>query len=616
LVVSCKDVLNVPAKGSLNKKVLANKKGVNKLLIGAYAALNGQNLGADGYYVTGADNWFFGSVVGSDAHKGSTPGDQAGMNSIILGNALPTSGYINNRWVADYAGVERCNSVLKVLSKVKDLSNSEKKEIEGQARFLRGHFYFDLKKMFNMVPWIDENTKNINQPNDSSIWPKIEADFKFAMENLPETQSEVGRANKWAAAAYLAKTYVFEHKWDKAKPLYDKIIAKGVTSNGLKYKLVDNFKDVFRAATENNSETVFAVQAAVHDGSGTIANARKGDILNYPYPNSPLKCCGFFQPSVDLVNSYRTDSKTGLPLISLNNKFAYDDEMVKNDLGISSNQHFTPYQGTLDPRLDWTVGRRGVPYHDWGPHPGKKWIRDQSSGGPYDPMKNIYWHATKDKYFSSKAFGPGIATNYAIIRFASVLLLAAETEDHVGNLEKARKYVNRVRKRVADDTYGNGWVSYKLNIPFATAVVDNKSEVTSVDATPGDWVVVKNTKSTYQLLKSPASNINNWQEYKNANYKIGLYPGPWTNKKAALLKIHFEEKLELAMEGHRFFDLVRWGTASKQLNHFYKYEGSIFPFYNKGHFTKSKNEYFPIPQNQIDLSERNGKPVLQQNPGY
>jgi hypothetical protein len=89
-----------------------------------------------------------------------------------------------------------------------------------QARFLRAHYYFDLKKMFNNVPYLDETTTDINQPNTTDIWPKIEADFLYAYNNLPNTHQNAGRANKWAAGAYLAKTYLYEHKYTEAKPRF------------------------------------------------------------------------------------------------------------------------------------------------------------------------------------------------------------------------------------------------------------------------------------------------------------------------------------------------------------------------------------------------------------
>ncbi len=124
-----------------------------------------------------------------------------------------------------------------------------------------------------------------------------------------------------------------------------------------------------------------------NDGTNSIANANGGDMLNYPY-NSPFRCCGFFQPSVDLANSYRTDAN-GLPYVT-----TYNANGIANDQELTSAQSFTPDKGNIDPRLDWTVARRGIPVHDWGLHPGNNWIRDQTSAGPYSNKKNLYWQAT------------------------------------------------------------------------------------------------------------------------------------------------------------------------------------------------------------------------------
>lgn len=143
-----------------------------------------------------------------------------------------------------------------------------------------------------MVPWLDENSESPNQPNNQDIWPMIEADFKFAYENLPATQPEAGRANSWAAAAYLAKTYLYQKKYSEASPLFTTIIASGQTSSGEKYGLMDRFHDNFNPAVENNKESVFAIQMTANDGTNTIANANEGGMLNFPY-NSPFRCCGF-----------------------------------------------------------------------------------------------------------------------------------------------------------------------------------------------------------------------------------------------------------------------------------------------------------------------------------
>ena len=119
---------------------------------------------------------------------------------------------------------------------------------------------------------------------------------------------------------------------------------------------------------------------------------------------------------------------------------------------------FVPYDGTLDPRLDWTVGRRGIPYLDWGLHPGYDWIREQSSGGPYSPKKTSIYVSQIGTYTDASFWTIGAnAININLIRYADVLLWAAEVEvmSANGSLAKAQDYVNQVRTRAADPA---GWV--------------------------------------------------------------------------------------------------------------------------------------------------------------
>jgi len=558
--LSCKDdFLNVPPTGSLANAQLATKAGVEGAVIGAYSALGNKNFG----WIASPNHWVFGSILGGDTNKGTDPGDQVAINPIQRYETEPT-GEVNGVWQANYEGIARCNAVLRLAALAPDITAADIKRIQSEVRFLRGHFYFQLKKVFNSVPYIDETVdygSGIEKvPNTPNFWDKIEADFKFAYDNLAETHKQTGRANKWAAGAYLAKAYLFQKKWTDAKALFATVIATGKTTNDKKYGLVPNYAQVFNAANDNNEEAVFAIQSS--NNSGNVNNSNHFDVLNYPYNtgnNGPGNCCSFNQPSFDAVNSYRVDAN-GLPL--LDGSYNSAANLVKHDYNVESSAAFTPDAGTLDPRLDHVVGRRGIPYLDWIAHPGKDWIRAQPYAGPYSNKKYVYYKSQENTLTDGSGWTRGYSTmNYTIIRFADVLLMAAEAEAESGGLETARTYVNQVRARAAN---------------------------------PASWV-----------KKPDGSNA--------ANYVIGLYNTPWTDKTAAINAIRFERKLELSQEGHRFFDLVRWGIAKDVLNKYLANEAVLLVTAFGGATFKDGKEYLPIPQTQIDIQ---GTDVLKQNPSY
>jgi hypothetical protein len=560
--IACKkSFLEQKTIGVLTEQEAQSAKGARQFLTSTYSALKGQ--GWEG----GGSNWVYGSIVGGDANKGSDAGDQADIVPIQQYTATPTNNYFNIKWRSLYEGIARANATIRITSKLtdKDITAAEKTQILAQARFLRGFYHFEAKKLWNNIPIVDEtiDVTNARVPNTKD-WTKIMEDLDFARKNLAATQDQVGKVNKWAAEAFYAKALMFQNKYTEALPILTNVVDNGVTSKGIKYDLAPSFHDLFNAERENapevRAESVFAYEASINDGSGGN-NANYDQILNFPYNGGPGGCCGFFQPSFELVNSFRT-SAAGLPL--LDGSYNVGANQVKNDQGLASTAPFTPDAGNLDPRLDWTVGRRGIPFLDWGPHPGQAWIRDQGNGGPYAPKKMSYYKSQEGKLTDGTSWTNGLtATNYKIMRFADVLLMAAEAEVEVGSLEKARAYVNRVR-----------------------------------------------TRANAAHVKDAGGN-------DAATYVINTYPGSWTDKNMARNAVRFERKLELAMEGHRFFDLVRWGIADQAINAFLTYEKTkLASGYGSASFTKGKNEYFPVPQRQIDLETSGGTSALSQNPGY
>ncbi|MFD2570977.1 RagB/SusD family nutrient uptake outer membrane protein [Spirosoma soli] len=567
LLSGCSDqfLVRVP-QGTYSPSATQNAQGVEALLTGAYGQLDG--IPVPGSEWQGAvSNWVFGGITSDDAYKGTDAGDQPEQTALERYVWVTTNQHVRGKWGALYNGVARANLVLQGIPKATDLSATRRVQIRAEARFLRGFYLLEAKKMWNNIPYIDEKTydpqdgNSTKVPNTDNAWPKIEADFQAAIDSLPEQfAGEPGRATKWSAIGMLAKAKMFQAfdpytgapntaALQAAKVLLDQII------NSNRFALADQYGYNYSAApaNRNNKESIFEVQysvTAAADGGGGA-----GDDLAWPYNAGPGGCCGFYQPSQNLVNAFKTDAN-GLPMPT-----TFNDTDVTNDEGIKSNQPFTPYAGTLDPRLDHTVGRRGIPYKDWGIHAGYDWIRDQAYAGPYSPLKHI-----PEKAYSGTSAGniKRSGNNYRYLRYDHILLWAAEVETEIGSLETARTYVNQIRTRA-----GN----------------------------PAGFVKTSDGK--------PA-----------ANYVIGLYTAPWTDKAAARQAVRFEERLEFGMEGTRFFDLVRWGIAEPTLNAYVAKEQLKRTFLNGAQFKKNQNEYFPIPQQEIINSTSNGKATLVQNQGY
>ncbi|NIJ51911.1 RagB/SusD family nutrient uptake outer membrane protein [Dyadobacter arcticus] len=554
LTFSCKDsYLDRPPLGSISETAISNANGVNGALIVAYRGLTGKSIGA---WYTSPNNWLWGGIRSDDSYKGSESLDQATeINPVERFEVLPSGPSVSNKWKALYDGIGMANTVLRLAEKAEDLTEQNKARIIAEARFLRGFQHFEAKRVYNNVPYVDETIETTEQykslKNDQSIWPQIEADLKFGYDNLPVTQTEIGRVNKWAAGAYYAKALLYQSKFTEAKVVFDVIIASGVNNKGNKFGLVPQFKNVFRGEEENGVEVVFGIQYTTGDGTGGANSNTEGELTN-PHNDGPGGCCGFYQPSQSLVNAYRTSG--GLPLLD-----TYNSVDVKNQ---ESNPKDFPDRGELDPRLDYTVGRVGVPYKDFG-LAKETWIRQLANGGPWLPNKHIQWKDEVGTYYIAGSWGQTqLGKNQLLMRYADLLLMAAECEVEVGSLAKAQEYVNRIRSRAAG----------------STVVMDGGKPV--------------------------------------ANYKIVNYTAAWSDKVMARKAVRFERYIELAMEGHRFFDLVRWGVADTQRNSFIQKESKIRTHLAGSQFRKGKDEYLPIPEFVVNQSKVDGQPNIKQNPGY
>lgn len=531
-------------KGALSDAALANAVGVDLLLTAAYSALDGQ-VGVGGWEATG-DNWWI-DVLSDDAHKGSTNGDQAPLHDLQTFNNWDNSnGYFLGKWSALYAGVNKANGVIALAATITDVDVSEK---IAEARFLRAHFNFELTRIFRNVAYIDEvmAVEDPDQPNTGELWDEIEADFQYAIDNLPAVSTEGGRANAFTARAYKAKAHLYQEEWSEAETLFDAVIASG------NYALNAEFLDNFNEAGKNSAESVFSIQFTANDGATDNANGNGGGTLNFPGGGPFGSCCGFYQPSQDLANAFKTTA--GVPDVA-----NYNATDIDNDQGIASADAFTPYAGNLDPRIDYTVGRRGIDYNGYGEHVGFDWVRAQPDAGPYLPKKNVYKSGETGTMGTGNWGQQFAGLHYHIMRYADVLLMAAEAKAEQGKDADAMALVNQVRKRAMDMT-----------------------PVQAVDGS-GD-----------------AAN------YDIAEYTSGTFTDP-------VEMIRFERRLELSMEGHRMFDLRRWSQggsyATDMMNTFLSNEARTVTTMATTAYS-SKHNVFPIPGRAIDVAQN-----LTQNPEW
>lgn len=560
LMNSCsEEFLEITPNGSLDQSVLATYDGVDALLVGAYSLMDGITNGFG--WESATSGWVYGSIRGLEANKGTDSGDQPDINPIQTFSETATSPYLNIKWRACYEGIARCNSTILTAQMAADagtISAEEHASFVAQATAVRGYYHFELWRMFadratNMyVPYVDENTDQSVLVNDVDIRPMIIADLQ-AGTTLPEDMGQVGRFNSTVCQVFLAKAQMQMYgDYGAALTLLNQAV-NGSNPAGQKAGLMDNYGDIFDIEMRNDIESIYTVQYSVNDASGG-RNGGWGEVLNFPYKSgtSPGGCCGFFNPTQDFVNSFRTDAN-GLPFLDN----TYNDEKVTNDQGVALDATYVEYAGQLDPRVDWSVGRRGIPYLDWGDHTGQDWIRDQTYSGPYSPKKQVYKLSQEGTYTEVGNWTSGYTANgYRMIRYADVLLLKAECEAMTGGDDLGFAEVNMIRARAAN------------------------SFVYEADGT------------------TPA-----------ANYVINEYTTPFGSGAEAMVAIKFERKLELGQEGHRYYDLQRWGDVQTDLNRILAYEktmewgNALYGAATVG----AEDVNFPIPQRQIDLSNGNLK---------
>ena len=565
----CKNFLtdaSVP-QGTLDAGTLSTKSGVEGTLMAAYRQLD-FTTGAGGAWGSAASNWIWGSVTSDDAYKGSEATDQGNIDPIEFyqWSAPGVESELNDKWRAMYEGVVRSNATINLLKQVVTTKPSEipavdAKSIEGEALFLRAHYHFESWRMWGNIPYYRETDTDFSKPNLSKAdaAKEIIKDLDAAIALLPATprNGDKARVTSWTAKAFKGRVQAYNGEYANALITLRDVRAAGP------YALESSYDKVWTgfAAFENGKETILAYQASANDGQTSGNNSNYGARLTFPHSGSPFGCCGFHQPSQNLVNFFATDPTTGLPASQTNPNWN------------ASSANFTAAATTpVDPRLDYTVGRDGVPYKDWGPH-SADWIRSPSYGGTYSNKKNVHEKASGAVSTVGWNNTQLNSVNIHIFRYADLLLLLAEAEVEVGVLENARVIVNEIRTRAGARVQGPGTDASTIAVP------------------------ITDPRITY------------------ANYKIGLYNTPWASQTTARNAVRDERRLEMAMEGVRFFDLRRWGIAEQVLNAYITVEKTRRLQLGGAATYAARHQLFPIPNIQIQLSKGKGG-GLTQNTGW
>ena len=547
---SCESFLDkhVP-QGTLSDEQVKTPANAEAMVVSAYAI-----------YTTAEDinssfsMWNF-EVRSDDAYKGgSGPGDGDVFHQLeIQQGVLTTNWNINDMWVRLYNSLSRVNSAIALLN---ESDFDMKQQRLAEMKFLRAYGHFLLKRLYKHIPFVinenltyDEynNLSNREFSNDEG-WQLIINDLEEAFNVLPEKQADKGRPTKAAAAAFLAKVYLYKayHQDDENtnqvtsinQAELQKVIEYTNPTLYANYGLEADIHNNFRPEEqfENGIESIWAIQYSRNDGS-TYGN------LNWSYglipPNIPGATDGgtdFFKPSQNLVNAYRTGAD-GLPLLDTFNQKDYDMNV-----------------DNADPRLFLTVGMPGLPYmfnKNYMMDKTSVWSRSGGVYGYYVSLKQYVDPALIGEYLIKGSYWAS-SMNRIVFRYADVLLMRAEAYAQLGNSEQAIALVNQIRQRAASST---------------------------------------------QMIGS----------YQNT-YGVKMYVTPYKgsySKDETVKIVKMERRLELAMESERFFDLVRWGDAATVLNKYYAEEIDNCALYSDAHFTANKGEYLPIPFVQMSAAHGN-----------
>ena len=523
------------------------------MVTSAYAMLG------DCWYTYPFNLWPYGDLASDDCLKGGSGTTDTDYHQVeVFSTLTPTLGHLDELWYHLYCSISRCNRAILSLNEYGNskLGEATTKQRLAEVKFLRAHFYYKLFTVFNKIPWIDEEVyKNGTQEqtrNDAltheQLWDKIIGDFQYAYDNLPEqTTDGGGRANKVAAAAYLAKCYL-DRAWGDGyeettgvnfinKDYMQKVVDyTDVVIRSGKYGYLEDYGDIFLPDYKNSKESIFSIQASDYkDDHTTFGRANWSNTLNGTWG---LWSCGwdFQKPSQDFVNAFKT--KDGLP--------EFDTYSETNDYPVNGQ----PTAQKWDPRLFHTVGMPTFPYkYEKEYTQTKANSRTPNTYGYYTDLKCVPQRSKGETYnYPWQAF----AMNEYMLRYTQTMLDRAEALIELDRLSEARTIINDIRQRAAN--------SINKHIDYAA-----------------DQCEIKPYPESYFATKEKARQCLRW-----------------------------ERRLEMGQEHERFFDLRRWGLLSSTLNAYFKkeakdsYDGQTYAqYYKDAHFTKEKNEYMPIPYNQM-----------------
>lgn len=547
---SCNDFIDVPPTGVIDGNLAYSEP--DKMVNAAYASLG------DCWYTYPFNLWPYGDLSSDDCLKGGGGTTDTGYHPMEIWSTLTsTPGELDELWYRLYCNISRCNRALVALEQygVEKLGEKKAAQRVGEVHFLRGHSYFKLLTMFRQIPWVDEEvfknnlqeqTRN-DQFSYEELFHKVIHEFELAYDALPEVVEDGGgRANKIAAASYLAKCYLtiaWGDGYEKSngvafvnREYMQKVVDYTDIVEKSQYGYLADFGDIFLPEYKNSIESVFAVQTSQYTEDNTLfGRANWSNMLNGCWG---MWSCGwdFHKPSQDLVNSYKT--RNGLPMFEDYDK---TDEYPVN--GVASAQKW-------DPRLFHTVGMPSFPYKYESEYMmTKDNSRTPNTYGFYTSLKDVPQRSGGEVFNGSwQAF----AMNDYVFRYTDVMLMRAEALIELGRLEEGRTIVNDIRQRAAN--------SIDKHIAYA----------------------------------------RNFCE-------ISLYSSnDFNSKEKARIRLQWERRLEMAMESSRYFDLRRWGIASTVLNSYFEkeknatYDGVKYgQYYEDAHYTPGKNEFYPIPYNQL-----------------